>query len=397
MLAYPAREVIPQTALQQGFWECDIGSAGQSSWMAYDWPASSLLEQAFCQGKQELDLLYRGLPYKVKLNMCPFAAVTSLGIGAEHAQSTFQLNTRTGVRREVRRWSSRDVKASCEKQMLLQASSAWETWLQADWTWLLDGSSTIPSVPHPPRTPYSFGHCCFAESFWPELMKTWPIGNLTCAAHPSGQKCNFALSRILPSADSSEWNCLAGIWQQGSLAKSGATLKGALRVQSRGLVHGFLALRHTMLARLAVAEDFADGTSREDRLAVRMLWHGTRSASGLLDICRDGFDRAHAQVCVYGKGCYFASSPSYSDRYACNVILPTRDQSGPPLRAMLLAAVLVGEMTEGTNNMYPPPTKPHSLTGDRFENACDKLASPNIFVTFKDHQAFPAYVVLYEP
>mmetsp|Transcript_18320 Transcript_18320/g.22513 ORF Transcript_18320/g.22513 Transcript_18320/m.22513 type:complete len:151 (+) Transcript_18320:3-455(+) len=150
-----------------------------------------------------------------------------------------------------------------------------------------------------------------------------------------------------------------------------------------------------MKVRLA-PEEFTDGTARP--LGVRLLWHGTRSVQSLLDICRDGFDRARAQSCVYGKGCYFATSSSYSDKYACDVRLPKSEQAQHPrVRAMFLAAVLVGECTVGTNNLYPPPQKPHSLSGERYENTCDRLPNPSIFVTYKDQQALPLYILLYEP
>jgi len=132
----------------------------------------------------------------------------------------------------------------------------------------------------------------------------------------------------------------------------------------------------------------------ESKLKVRLLWHGTRDARTLIDICNDGFDRARAQTCVFGKGCYFAASAAYSDKYGCAVNVPGEPKQ---LRVMLLAAVLVGECVQGSNNMYPPPKKPHSSMGARFENACDNPQSPNIFVTFRDHQAVPVYVVIYAP
>merc|ERR1719401_456162 len=113
-----------------------------------------------------------------------------------------------------------------------------------------------------------------------------------------------------------------------------------------------------MLASLmGEADEAGGGSTGEAKLSVRLLWHGTRAARNLVDICNDGFDRARAQTCVYGKGCYFATSAAYSDRYACSVSVPGETR---PLRAMILAAVLVGECVQGTNNMYPPPLKPHS-------------------------------------
>ena len=40
----------------------------------------------------------------------------------------------------------------------------------------------------------------------------------------------------------------------------------------------------------------------------------------------------------------------------------------PQVRAVFLAAVLVGECVVGSNNLYPPPQKPHSVSGERYEH-----------------------------
>jgi hypothetical protein len=188
-----------------------------------------------------------------------------------------------------------------------------------------------------------------------------------------------------------EWECVSSIWAQGGLA-SRSRLLGAYRIQNRGLMHSFAALRQAMMARLS-CEDFDDGVGRESTLSTRLMWHGSRSVDKLLGICSDGFDRAHAQTCMFGKGCYFAASASYSDKYACSVRVP--GVSGN-LRAMLLAAVLVGETVKGCADMYPPPVKPQSRSGERYENACDNVDKPNIIVTFKDGQALPIYVMVYD-
>jgi len=152
-------------------------------------------------------------------------------------------------------------------------------------------------------------------------------------------------------------------------------------------------MHQAMLTRLT-GDNFKDGQSREGKLAVRMLWHGTKSASWLIDICSDGFDRAMASTCMYGKGCYFAASVAYADKYACDVKVPC--EPNRRLRAMMLAAVIVGEAVQGSQGMYPPPVKPHSRTGDRYESACNSEHSPTILVTFRDNQALPAYVMIYE-
>jgi hypothetical protein len=201
------------------------------------------------------------------------------------------------------------------------------------------------------------------------------------------------LKRLLPALQTPEWSMLNEMWNQQSMGHK-AVLVGAYRIQNRGLLHAFAAMQQAMLARLG-SEDFTDGAGREHQLGIRMLWHGTRKVSNLLDICSDGFDRAHAQTCVWGKGCYFATSAQYSDKYACSVKIPC-EEPHKKFRAMILAAVLIGETTVGSNNMYPPPVKPHSESGERYENTCDNSSSPTIFVTYKDGQALPAYLVIYE-
>lgn len=222
------------------------------------------------------------------------------------------------------------------------------------------------------------------------------MATLAAAEHPLGSRCNFALQCLAASTLSyeqqAEWEILKDTWRQGGL-ESKAELAGAYRIQNRGLIHNFAALRQAMLSHLS-CEDFEDGAGRESQLNVRLLWHGSRSIPGLLGICSDGFDRCHAQTCLYGKGCYFASNAAYSERYACSVKVPGLPQRN--FRAMLLAAVLVGETVKGSTDMYPPPVKPHSRSGERYENACDSMDKPSIFVTFKDGQALPAYVMVYE-
>ncbi|CAK0877372.1 unnamed protein product [Prorocentrum cordatum] len=383
----PAGCCLAPTALEPGAWECSVDGGG---WVPYEWPVSSLLEQAFCQHQEGVEFCLLGHQYRVRF-------LEARGDGA-HAAS--QLNVKTGRVREVRRWPSRGHRhASEQRQRALEAAAkqaAWAAWLLPEWAWVLfDGGGgavgapatpkpqgppadalPVPAGPPPARQPYSLGRGedrarrpCLGEAWWPEPLRSWPVQGLACAAHPLGRKCNFALHRVLapePGRADAEWSALAAR----------------------------LALLRGVLARMS-GDDFLDGAGREPLLGARLLWHGTRSVDGLLDICSDGFDRARAATCAFGRGCYFAASAAYSDRYACGVRVP----GDPPqrrLRAVLLAAVLVGELVKGQPNMYPPPVKPHSRTGERYENACDKTESPGIIVTFRDGQAMPAYVLVYE-
>eukprot|EP00928_Gymnodinium_smaydae_P025033 TRINITY_DN20078_c0_g1_i1.p1 TRINITY_DN20078_c0_g1~~TRINITY_DN20078_c0_g1_i1.p1 ORF type:complete len:401 (-),score=26.44 TRINITY_DN20078_c0_g1_i1:130-1332(-) len=384
--------VVPRAALEIGLWECDIDAG---SWALYRWPTSSLIEQAFCRFAAGVEFEERGMRYRVEFQ----------GPSDEHTHAAVQINVRTGVRRAVRRWPSALQRDVIEARRCAEAWSLWGAWQSADWSWTLLDTSQAGATPHQPspaRVAYSLGcssAAVFNEPFWPELLRCWPARELWTAAHPLGRKCNFALKRLCAAGvrsdvEGREWASLKEAWRQGGLHAQ-HRLVAAYRIQNRSLLHSFMSTRDVMRASLQ-ADEFLDGASRETSLNARLLWHGTRTADGLIDICSDGFDRARASTCVYGKGCYFAVSAAYSDKYACTVDVPGVS-SQQQARAMLLATVLVGECVQGTSNMYPSPVKPHSCTGTRFENACDREASPNIFVTFKDHQALPAYVMIYQP
>jgi len=382
---------LPVTATELGYWECDV----DGSWAPYAWPTCSILEQAFCQHWAAAEFVERGAPYRVEFE----------GHLPDEAQAAVQVNTRTSARRKVRRWPSLWHRSCVLKRQQEQEQAVWAAWTEADFAWsLLDPNeftaastgSLKPKCATPNRRGYSLGAgCTFADGCWPSLLRTWPATSLSAAEHPLGSRCSFALQSLSGFTAGSEreleWTLLQATWRAGGVPSE---LVGAYRIQNRGLMHTFAALRQAMLARLACEEDFCDGASHEGNLKVQLLWHGTRSISGLLDICSDGFDRAHAQTCMYGKGCYFASSATYSDRYACSVKIPGFPQRN--LRAMLLGAVLVGETVKGSQNMYPPPVKPHSRNGERYENACDNVEKPAVFVTFKDGQALPIYVMVYE-
>jgi len=393
--------MIPATAFEPSFWECDIGGRGETGacdvWVAYEWPTSAMLEMAFCNQMQSIDFLSRGQSYRVSF---PQAGDTRSSILAS------QVNLKTHMSRCARRWPSQHHKAVALEEQRTRASAQWQQWLQADWVWILldgdeataaEGRGPTSSTAGPEKIPYSLGDACpFEDCFWPPVLRRWPNKDLICASHPMSRRCSFSLKRltVAESAASAqlswEWQTLKDLWKHGGLGNR--KLVGAYRVQNAGLVHGFVGARQAMLARLR-AENFSDGQSREHSLQVRLLWHGTRTAASLIGICSDGFDRAHAQTCAYGKGCYFAASAAYSDKYTGTVKVPTEDTGR---RAMLLAAVLTGELAQGSSGMYPPPVKPHSRTGERYENACDRVGSPSIYVTFKDHQALPCYVMIYE-
>mmetsp|Transcript_78125 Transcript_78125/g.187364 ORF Transcript_78125/g.187364 Transcript_78125/m.187364 type:complete len:396 (-) Transcript_78125:149-1336(-) len=388
--------VLHALAKQIGHWECDLGtgdsSCSSSSWVDFHWPVSSILEQAFCQGRSSAEFIRGGNQYQVVFDTDLPGRLKDASMDCPSTAS--QVNLKTKVKRTVRRFSSQAGKTQYLQREVERQSLSWSNWIGVSFTWLLE-PPMVPNQEFPPRRSYILGDDAQPGPHFPEPLRSWPRAG-TCAAHPKGDPCNFALERLLPDArceQAAEWSILQQLWQNRGRR---SRLLAAFRVQNRGLITSFVAAEQAMRKRLALGADFVDGSPRVSSLGVQLLWHGTRSQSSLLDICRDGFDRAHASSCMYGKGCYFATSGTYSDKFACHVRLPGTD-GGRNVRAMLLAAVLVGECVVGTSNMYPPPRKPHSVSGERYENTCDRLPNPSIYVTFKDHQAIPAYIMLYEP
>merc|ERR1711941_247919 len=96
----------------------------------------------------------------------------------------------------------------------------------------------------------------------------------------------ITLAEATDESSAREWGALNELWMHGGLA-SRSKLVGAYRIQNKGLIAGSVAMRQAMGLRLS-GENFSDGVTRDGQLSVRMLWHGTRQASGLLDICSDG-------------------------------------------------------------------------------------------------------------
>jgi len=65
-------------------------------------------------------------------------------------------------------------------------------------------------------------------------------------------------------------------------------------------------------------------------------------------------------------------------------------QGGTGKRTMILACVAIGAYTEGKENMLTPPVR----TEDQlYDSTVDDVEDPKMFVTFKDSQAYPKYVI----
>ncbi len=90
---------------------------------------------------------------------------------------------------------------------------------------------------------------------------------------------------------------------------------------------------------------------------------------------------------VHGHGVYFASDPRYSarDRYS----VPDTNAN----KYIYQCRVLCGEYTQTKSAYIKPPSKDPNRPNIRFDSVVDNPASPKIFVTFQDNQAYPEYLV----
>ena len=91
---------------------------------------------------------------------------------------------------------------------------------------------------------------------------------------------------------------------------------------------------------------------------------------------------------AYGKGVYFAEKADYSanSRYSS----PDKFNN----RYMFQAEVLTGEFEKGNPQLIQPPKKNNSET-DLYDSCVDDTDHPNIFVIFRDFQAYPAYLITF--
>ncbi|CAK8697151.1 unnamed protein product [Clavelina lepadiformis] len=151
------------------------------------------------------------------------------------------------------------------------------------------------------------------------------------------------------------------------------------RIQNPTLYKQYLAQKSKVDARMR-----ADNVTNPVSLK---LFHGTQK-----DICpkiyRDGFDRRYAgeNGTMYGWGVYFATTSQYSHRFA------TPDNNGQ--RRMFLAEVVTGEYAQGRRDTKHPPPKSGSQT-ELCDSVVDNVASPTIYVVFKDASVYPLYLLTY--
>merc|ERR1719502_2494442 len=177
-----------------------------------------------------------------------------------------------------------------------------------------------------------------------------------------------------------------------TLPDARATVSKLERVQNPGMWQAYRVRRHALLCR---EDDRArDNLPRVplDQLEIAgdgaWLFHGT-DADTLRKICAAGFNRSFAgrNMCMYGKGVYFARDAEYS---ACRTYAKP-DKRGD--QRMLLCRVLVGAFCKGEKDALVPAER--DAGGILFDTTVNKVDNPSIYVTNHDAQAYPEYQITF--
>ncbi|XP_053394612.1 protein mono-ADP-ribosyltransferase PARP14-like [Mercenaria mercenaria] len=120
-----------------------------------------------------------------------------------------------------------------------------------------------------------------------------------------------------------------------------------------------------------------------------LLWHGS-STVGIENIKVHGFDRSYSNMgCSYGVGVYFSPMATVSRGYA------QTDPAG--VRRMYYCRVLTGEYTQGRSSIRYPPPKPSGGPHAKYDCVVSNMSAPTEFVIFNDTQAYPEYLISFNP
>ncbi|XP_068218015.1 protein mono-ADP-ribosyltransferase PARP11-like [Palaemon carinicauda] len=120
-------------------------------------------------------------------------------------------------------------------------------------------------------------------------------------------------------------------------------------------------------------------------LNIQRLFHGTREEY-VESICKENFDwRLHGTNVgqMYGRGSYFSNSAAVASRY-CQ----------PSMNGhcfLLVAEVIVGEVTKGDSSMTRPPK--NRSTNELYDTTVDDLSAPKIFVKYDKQEYCPLYII----
>ena len=127
----------------------------------------------------------------------------------------------------------------------------------------------------------------------------------------------------------------------------------------------------------------------------RWLFHGT-SAEVVEQIVENNFDRSFSgkNATRYGKGTYFARDASYSSHPTYSV------PDGNGVQRIFVARVAVGKFGPGEADKPAPMRDPSGndprAQNMRLDSTVDNVRDPAIFVTYKDGQSYPAYLIAFK-
>jgi poly [ADP-ribose] polymerase 10/14/15 len=131
---------------------------------------------------------------------------------------------------------------------------------------------------------------------------------------------------------------------------------------------------------------------RESKKEPNEIWavHGSLLDS-LENISANGFNRSYSgkNATVFGKGAYFAKTGNFT--YSCSPRYAAPNTDGT--QSMILARVVQGKSTVGTSDMLEPP-----YIDEKTKLRYDTTSNSNgtIIVTYKDQQAYPAYLITFK-
>jgi len=131
---------------------------------------------------------------------------------------------------------------------------------------------------------------------------------------------------------------------------------------------------------------------KESKKEPNEIWAVHGSVLDSLDnISANGFNRSYngKNATVFGKGAYFAKTGNFT--YSCSPRYAAPNTDGT--QSMILARVVQGKSTLGTSDMLEPPYI-DAQTKLRYDTTTD--GSGLILVTYKDQQAYPAYLITFK-
>lgn len=158
------------------------------------------------------------------------------------------------------------------------------------------------------------------------------------------------------------------------------------RVENPAMWRQFALLRREVIKR-----EGATSARALQRIERAGLFHGCTDEVAA-SIMHQGFNRSYAGIANkqgganYGRGTYLARDAGYSmsKRFA------KRDECG--VSCMLYCRLVVGEYCRGESTMITPPLRDPARQL-LYDSTVDSVERPEIFVAFKDGQAYPEYLI----